>query len=168
MMRTARWISLGALALLPTLVIAASPAATGVDALFTSADPALNANKQVVYHIVRDLLEANHWDLADRLIAENYVQHNPNAPDGRAAVVGYFTQVLKVTPTPIPEKLGMKILAVSAEGDLVTVLYPRTVKDPSRPGGSYRTTWFDTWRIRDGQAVEHWDPALLNESPDLN
>jgi predicted SnoaL-like aldol condensation-catalyzing enzyme len=33
--------------------------------LFTSPDPKLNANKQVVLHIMRDLLEANHWEMAD-------------------------------------------------------------------------------------------------------
>lgn len=61
----------------------------------------------------------------------------------------------------------MKIVAVMPEGGLVTVLYPRTVKDVSVRGGSYSTTWFDTWRIKDGKAVEHWDPALMNEAPDL-
>ena len=34
------------------------------ESLFTSPDPKLNANKQVVLHIMRDLLEANHWDNA--------------------------------------------------------------------------------------------------------
>ncbi len=35
------------------------------DALFTSPDPQLNINKQAAYHIMKDLLEANHWELAD-------------------------------------------------------------------------------------------------------
>ncbi|MDP9588576.1 UNVERIFIED_ORG: putative SnoaL-like aldol condensation-catalyzing enzyme [Shinella zoogloeoides] len=138
-------------------VVAQEPviAAQNADQLFTSPDPMLNANKQVVYRIMRDLLDAGHWDKAGELLSDEYVQRNPN------------TQVLKVQPRPIPEKLSMKIVAVMAEGDLVTVLYPRTVKDAQAPGGTYSTTWFDTWRIKDGKAVEHWDPALLNEAPDL-
>lgn len=60
----------------------------------------------------------------------------------------------------------MKIVAVIAEGDLVTVIYPRTIKDLAAPGGAYVTAWFDTWRIENGKAAEHWDPALLNEAPD--
>jgi hypothetical protein len=36
------------------------------EALFTSPDPRLNANKQVVLHIVRDLLEAGRWSDAPR------------------------------------------------------------------------------------------------------
>ena len=150
-------------------VVAQEPviAAQNADELFTSPDPMLNANKQVVYRIMRDLLDAGHWDKASELLSDEYLQHNPNAKSGRDAVVYYFTQVLKVQPRPISEELNMKIVAVMAEGDLVTVLYPRTVKDAQAPGGTYSTTWFDTWRIKDGKAVEHWDPALLNEAPDL-
>ncbi|MBY6261871.1 hypothetical protein EI613_08025 [Azospirillum sp. 412522] len=131
------------------------------EALFTSPDPALNANKQVVYGIIRDLLEAGHWDMADRYLSEEYVQHNPNAASGRAAVVDYFTKVRQVKPQPISAKLKTPIVSVTAEGDLVVVAYPRQVKDPKHPAGGYSTTWFDMWRIRDGKAVEHWDPALL-------
>lgn len=142
-------------------------AAPNAEALFTSPDPQLHANKQVVYHIIRDLLEAGHWDKADLYISEEYIQHNPNARSGRAAVVDFFTKVLGVKPRPIPDRLGMKITSVTAEGDLVIVTYPRTVKDPKHPAGGYSTTWFDMWRIKDGKAVEHWDPALVGEAPDL-
>ncbi len=141
--------------------------AQNVDQLFTSPDPQLNANKQVVYRILRDLLDAGHWNKADELLSEEYIQHNPNAKSGRSAVVDYFTKVLKVEPRPIPETLDMKVVAVTAEGDLVTVLYRRTVSNPAAPGGAYTTTWYDTWRIENGKATEHWDPALLGESPDL-
>lgn len=141
--------------------------AKNVEQLFTSPDPKLNANKQVVFHIIRDLLDAGQWDKADQYLTQSYIQHNPNAKSGRAAVVDYFTKVLKVQPKPTPEKLNMKIVSVTAEGDLVSVIYPRTVKDPKVPGGSYTTAWFDTWRIEDGKAAEHWDPALLDEAPDL-
>lgn len=135
------------------------------EALFTSSDPRLHANKQVAYQIIRELLEAGHWNRADRYLSERYIQHNPNAQSGRDAVVQYFTGVLKVKPRAIPERISTPIVAVMAEGDLVTVLYPRTVQGPN---GRYTTTWFDTWRIRDGKADEHWDPALKGEAPDLS
>ena len=135
--------------------------------LFTSADPQLHANKQVVYHIIRDLIEAGHWERAGEYISDDYIQHNPNAQSGLAPVIEYFTKVLKVEPKPLPDKLGLPIVAVTAEGDLVTVLYRRTVEDPDHPDGGYTTTWFDTWRIENGKAAQHWDPALLGESPNL-
>ncbi len=134
-------------------------AASDPESLFTSPDPKLHANKQVVYGIIRDLLEANHWDKADQYLTERYIQHNPNAASGRAGVVAYFTEVLKVTPSPIPEKIKTPVAFVTAEGDLVTVGLVREVKDEKDPAKSYTTTWFDTWRIKDGKADEHWDPA---------
>ena len=86
------------------------------ESLFKSPDPKLNANKQVVYGIFRDLLEANHWELADKYLTERYIQHNPNAASGRAGVVAFFTQVMKVQPKPIQKKLTSKIVSVTAEG----------------------------------------------------
>jgi predicted SnoaL-like aldol condensation-catalyzing enzyme len=134
--------------------------AADAEALFTSPDPKLHLNKQAAYHIVRDLLEAGHWELADKWLTERYIQHNPNAASGRAAVVKFFTNVLKVQPKPIPARLTQKVVAVVAEGDYVVVITPRVVKDPNDPTKTYTTGWFDMWRFVDGKADEHWDGAL--------
>jgi predicted SnoaL-like aldol condensation-catalyzing enzyme len=133
--------------------------ASDPDALFQSSDPKLRANKQAAYHIVKDLLEAGHWELADRYLTERYIQHNPNAASGRDGVVKFFTEVLKVEPKPIPEKMATRVVSVVAEGDLVTVATVRDVKDSKDPTKGYTTTWFDMWRFKDGKADEHWDPA---------
>jgi predicted SnoaL-like aldol condensation-catalyzing enzyme len=66
---------------------------------------------------------------------------------------------MKVKPTPVSEKMKSKIVAVLAEGDLVTVAYVLDMKDPKDPTKTYTTTWFDMWRFKDGKADEHWDPA---------
>lgn len=138
------------------------------EALFTSPDPKLHANKQVVYFIIRDLLEANHWELAEKYLSKEYLQYNPNAASGRDSVVNYFTKIRKVKPSPMKEKIEQyKVVSVLAEGDLVTVAFARTVKDEKDPKNSYTTTWFDMWRIKDGKAVEHWDSALKGEAPNL-
>jgi predicted SnoaL-like aldol condensation-catalyzing enzyme len=134
-------------------------AASDLEALFRSNDPKLHVNKQAAYHIVKDLLEAGHWELADQYLTERYIQHNPNAASGRAGVVKFFTEVLKVKPKPIPEKMATKVVSVVAEGDLVVVAFVREVKDAKDPAKSYTTTWFDMWRFKDGKADEHWDPA---------
>ena len=135
--------------------------ATDPETLFHSSDPTLDTNKQAAYHIVRDLLEAGHWELADKYLTERYVQHNPNAASGRAGVVKYFTEVRKVKPVPIPEKMKTKVVSVVAEGDLVVVAYVHELKDAHDSSKSYTTTWFDMWRFKHGKADEHWDPATL-------
>ena len=134
-------------------------AAPDVDALFHSKDPKLDANKQVAYHIVKDLLEAGHWERANEYLTDRYIQHNPLAASGLAGVVHFFVDVRKVKPTPVPAKMKTKVVAVTAEGDLVTVAYVREYPDPKDPSKSYTTTWFDMWRFQDGKADEHWDPA---------
>lgn len=152
--------SLGALVATSASAQEAVVEAADKEALFTSPDPQLNANKQVAYKIIRDLLEANHWDKAGDYLTERYIQHNPNAASGRQGVVDFFTKVLKVEPTPIPEKIKTPVVFVQAEGDLVTVATVRTEKDPKDPSKTYTTTWYDTWRIKDGKADEHWDSAV--------
>ena len=134
--------------------------APDVEALFTSPDPKLHRNKQAAYHIERDLLESGHWELADRWLTERYIQHNPNAASGRAGVVAFFTQVLKVVPKPIPVRLAEPVVAVVAEGDYIVVVTPRVLQDPKDPTKRYSTGWFDMWRFVDGKADEHWDGAV--------
>jgi predicted SnoaL-like aldol condensation-catalyzing enzyme len=134
-------------------------AAPDPDALFTSSDEKLHRNKQAAYHIVKDLLECNHWDQAHKYIDKGYIQHNPNAADGLDAVVKFFVDIIKVKPTPIPEKMKTKVVSVVAEGDLVTVAFVKEEKH-ARTGEKYTTTWFDQWRFVDGKAIEHWDGAL--------
>src|SRR6202142_107657 len=103
-------------------------AASDTDALFHSKDKKLDRNKQAAYHIEKDLLEANHWDEADKWLAPEYLQHNPNVKSGRAGVAAVFSSTRK--PTPVPEHLGAKVAFVSAEGDYVTVATVAERMDP--------------------------------------
>lgn len=135
------------------------------EALFTSKDPKLHRNKQAALKIVKNLLEANHWDEAPQYMTPRYIQHNPLAASGRDAVVHFFVDVLKRTPAPIPERMKTKVVAVQAEGDYVTVSFVQENPVPGDPGKTYTTTWFDMWRFVDGKADEHWDPATLPPAP---
>ena len=130
------------------------------ESLFTSKDPKLNANKQVVMHIMRDLLEAGHWDLAPMYLSPRYLQHNPNVASGLQPVLTYFAG----RPSkPIPDKKSWttQVVSVVAEGDYVTVAVARSLPDPRDPTKMYTTTWFDMWRIMDGKADEHWDYGTI-------
>jgi predicted SnoaL-like aldol condensation-catalyzing enzyme len=142
-----------------TRFVAQAPV-TGVahaESLFTDPDPKLHANKQVVLHIVRDLLECNHWDEADKWLTPEYIQHNPLVVSGRAAVVKFFGSRPR---KPVPEQMQTRVVAVIAEGDLVVVAFPREHEDPKDPSKTDTTTWFDMWRISQGKAAEHWDGAV--------
>ncbi len=135
------------------------------ESLFNSPDPQLHRNKQAALNIIKVLLEANQWDRASEFLTDRYIQHNPLAASGLDAVIHYFTQVAKVKPTPVLDRTQRPIVAVQAEGDFVTVLFVRELPVPGKPGETYTTTWFDTWRFVDGKADEHWDPATLPAAP---
>ena len=126
--------------------------------LFTSPDRKLNANKQVVLHIVRDLLEAGHWTDAPKYISKQYFQHNPNVPSGLDPVMKFFGG-MPSHPIPGPHEWKTQVASVTAEGDLVVVATVRSLK--TKDGKPYTSTWFDMWRIKDGMADEHWDGATI-------
>ncbi len=104
-------------------------AAPDPEALFTSPDPKLNRNKQAALHIEKDLLESHRWNEADKWLTQKYIQHNPQAASGLPGVVKFFTEVLKQQPLPIQTPTKVPIVAVQAEGDDVTVLTVRHMKD---------------------------------------
>ena len=149
-------------ALTPSPVVAQAPVvgSSNPEALFTSSDPKLHANKQVVLHIMRDLLEANQWQDAPKYLTKEYIQHNPNIASGLDPVMKFFG-TRKPGPIPDAKSWRTKIVSVVAEGDLVVVGIVRELPDPRAPGKTYTTTWFDMWRIKDGKADEHWDYGTI-------
>jgi len=96
-------------------------------------------------------------DVIDELLAEDYVQHNPSALQGREGVKHFFTNVI---PLPLTGDLaadGTLYVNIIAEGDMV-------VRQEVRKNGML----VDIFRVRDGFLAEHWDawrPAEGHERP---
>jgi predicted SnoaL-like aldol condensation-catalyzing enzyme len=126
-------------------------------ALLASADPALAANKRLVYDFWREVFEGGHLELADKYLAEGYVQHNPNVPTGRAGFVAFFAKFSE--PQPIAGQVQAPLVSIVAERDLVTLVFVKELPDPADASRKYTTTWFDLFRVADGKIVEHWDAA---------
>jgi len=125
-------------------------------AMLADADSRLAANKRLVYDFWREVFEAGHMDLANKYMAESYIQHNPNVATGRAAFVDFFSKMTK--PTPIQPNVKAPLVAIVADGDLVVLSFASKRKDPKDPSKSYTTTWFDMFRVENGKIAEHWDP----------
>ena len=103
-------------------------------------------NKQTVARLF-DAFRAGDVDAFDELIAEDYVQHNPQADNGLAAVKEFFRPVGPV---------DVDVYRVIAAGDLVAA------------HSHYKTfnmAAVDIWRFDDdGKLIEHWD--VLQEIPE--
>jgi predicted SnoaL-like aldol condensation-catalyzing enzyme len=125
--------------------------------LLQSSDPKLAANKKLVYDCWREVLEGGHLEFADKYLAENYMQHNPNAATGRKGFVDFFSKFAK--PQPIVDTIKAPVVAIVAEGDMVVISFASKLPDPADSTKTYTTTWFDMFRIEKGKLAEHWDGA---------
>ena len=123
-------------------------------------------NLNMVLQLWREVIEAHHTELADKYLAEDYIQHNPNVPTGRAAFLKMFNGV---PPTnPIPEKLTQPPVVEGAKGDFVWLVFEDKTKDPHDPSKIYYYDSFDLLRIQNGKVQEHWDSEKRSSgSPDF-
>lgn len=115
------------------------------------------SNKRLVERLMQLLVNPDTARQASDLIAENYIQHNPNIPDGREPILAFAS-----TQEGRQAKETMQVAGPAqfvAEGNYVVMIQPLVRPDPCRPGETYILSWFDMWRVEDGRVVEHWDAA---------
>jgi predicted SnoaL-like aldol condensation-catalyzing enzyme len=134
-------------------VVAASPDAQR--AMLASGDSQLAANKKLVWDMWRTFLQAGDINAADKYLAPEYHQHNPNADTGLEGVKAYFRAAGRAATSPKDSIDGL--VAITAERDLVTIARVRELTD--KGGSKYTTTTFDMFRVANGKIVEHWDIA---------
>nr|WP_315488932.1 nuclear transport factor 2 family protein [uncultured Rhodoferax sp.] len=127
--------------------------------MLASTDAKLAANKQLVYDFWREVFEGGNLDLAEKYLTETYIQHNPNVPTGRTGFVEFFQKFSK--PKPIQPRIKTPLVAILAEGDLVTLVFLSELPHPKEAGKKYTSTWFDMFRIENGKIAEHWDADRL-------
>jgi predicted SnoaL-like aldol condensation-catalyzing enzyme len=106
----------------------------------------------------RVVIFGGHLDQAPKYQAEDYIQHNPNVPTGRAGFVEFFGKFSK-PKNPIPAKLDNPPVVTGAKGDYVWLIFETESKDPRDPSKTYHSNSFDVLRIQNGKVQEHWDSA---------
>jgi predicted SnoaL-like aldol condensation-catalyzing enzyme len=139
-------------------------------ALLRSPDPALAANKKVVFDMWRAIIQGGHTELAPQYFTEGYIQHNPNVASGRDAMVAYMKQTRPVRP--IEPNIHFPVVDIVAEGDVVVVATVSYAPDPADPSKKYAGAHFDMFRLEHGKIAEHWDsvpkdPAMLRTDPNI-
>lgn len=126
--------------------------------MLQSKDSQLAKNKRLVYDFWRVVFEGGHLDKAPDYMLESYIQHNPNVPTGRKAFVDFFSKF--AVAKPVADTIKAPLIAIIADGDLVTLVFKQTYPEPKDPTKTYTSTWFDMLRIENGKIAEHWDPAM--------
>lgn len=124
----------------------------------------LEANKQIVLAMMERLVDPDRSHEARQYLTEGYIQHNPNIESGADGVIAWThseqARRARESMRPAPEA---PILI--AEADKVVMILARDLPDPDDPDKTYRSYWFDMWRIEDGKLAEHWDAAPKEASP---
>ena len=125
--------------------------------------PQEQKNLEIANVEFKDILQYGHVELADRVMAASYIQHNPNVPTGRAAFVDFFSRIRK--PEPIKAEWKDKPLLTIVSGSYVFYMFKRTLMDPDDTSKTYPAYWFDMVRVDNGLVQEHWDSAVKNAPP---
>lgn len=141
-----------ALAQVPVEVIPANQQ----EAWLQDSNPEDAADKRLVYDFWRKVLVARDVDAAMELMHEDYIQHNPNFPTGRAGILGFLSQMETLETMPYIADL----VAITADAGYVTMAFKREMENPN-DGSTYTTTWFDMFRVDGDVIVEHWDYGTI-------
>jgi predicted SnoaL-like aldol condensation-catalyzing enzyme len=105
----------------------------------------VEANKELVRRLQRELMESRNLDAVDRFFSERFVSHNtpPGLPPGVAGVKAFMTGLRDTLPD-----LEVEIDQLVAEGDWVAVA-------TTMRSGKVAVTGVDMVRFDDGRIVEH-------------
>jgi predicted SnoaL-like aldol condensation-catalyzing enzyme len=118
-------------------------------------------NKKIVRDFYEEVFRKRDLCAVDRFMYDDYIQHNPDARQGKAGFVefheGFFAAVPDFCAT---------INQIVADGDLVFVYNTITGTHTGEGFLGYTPTGnrihfdaVDMFRLRDGKLCEHWDVA---------
>jgi predicted SnoaL-like aldol condensation-catalyzing enzyme len=155
--------------LLGTAAMAQQPANPTPGCKATPAE--LEANKKVAMEFFRQ--GADRVAVAD----PSYKQHNPafkkRAEENKVSDYEEFKSAFSGAgrggggqrgPGAGPQPpAGNPMEIVTAECDVVTIVHKNFRQDPTaEPGKFYEVFTFDTFRVKNGKLIEHWDSAVIN------
>ena len=105
------------------------------------------ANRKLVVTFYDQFFNAHETEEAAKVVAEDYIQHNPGVPDGKEPFVSFFTGYFAENP-----ESQARIVRSATDGDLVW-LHVQSTNGDADPGEAV----VDIFRVEDGMIVEHWD-----------
>jgi predicted SnoaL-like aldol condensation-catalyzing enzyme len=104
-------------------------------------------NRAFVIDFYERVFNRHELKVAEDLVVEKYVQHNPNFPTGRAAFIEILAKRFQQNP-----QAHARIVRSAVDGDLV-YLHTHSRLNPDDRGRAI----VNIFRVADGKVVEHWD-----------
>ncbi|MBN2041574.1 MAG: ester cyclase [Spirochaetes bacterium] len=120
-----------------------------------------NKNKKLLKEFYEVIFQEHDLDAIDRFMHDDYIQHNPDADQGKAGFLEFHVNFFKAIPDHRAD-----INMITADGNLVFVYntitgthtgegflnYPAT-------GNKIKYDVVDMFRVEKGKLAEHWDVA---------
>ena len=104
-------------------------------------------NIQLVQRFYKEVLGNFNFDLAEEIITEDYIQHNPQLRTGREGVIEAISYLKSLNLPKAPES---PVKFIFEEGDLVAAMLLVKMGENSQ-------LVMDLFRIEGGKLAEHWD-----------
>ncbi|MEM6772622.1 MAG: nuclear transport factor 2 family protein [Bacteroidota bacterium] len=118
-------------------------------------------NVSLIADFVQRLMNDHDFDyVSERFSNSSYVQHNRNIPDGMPALIRFVSDFAQKYP-----EYSYDVKHVYADGDFVIFHSQATINAKDRGNDHKGLNIIDTWRIKDGQIVEHWDALQPMDIP---
>ena len=96
-------------------------------------------------------------ELADRLIAPDYIEHDPN-------LVHLTTLHARLEAVEAPTRLESDSPAIAiVNGEYVLMMWNLSSPDPDDAARTYPWNYFQLMRVHGGKVVEHWDQDAWRE-----
>jgi predicted SnoaL-like aldol condensation-catalyzing enzyme len=119
------------------------------------------ANREVVQRFLDDVFVRHDMSRLDEYMRDDYMQHNPDCPQGKAGFLEFFGVIFGAMPD-----FHYAVKRVVADGDLVmawcTSLGTHTGGEflgQAATGNAVKFDVVDIFRMQDGLIAEHWDVA---------
>jgi steroid delta-isomerase-like uncharacterized protein len=121
---------------------------------------ALEKNKKLVETLCKTVFQNHDFSQLDEIMRDDYIQHNPDTPQGKAGFIEFFKGIFRGLPD-----FSYTVKRIIAEGDIV-VMYSTTTATHKNEwlgnpptGNKLNFDVVDIFRIEDGKIAEHWDVA---------
>jgi predicted SnoaL-like aldol condensation-catalyzing enzyme len=121
----------------------------------------IKKNREIVETFCNDVFVNHDLSLLDNYMRDDYIQHNPDVPQGKKGFIEFFKNTFKAIPD-----FRYTLDKIVADGDLV-MIYCRTTGTHTggewlgkqASGNKLDFNVVDIFRIQDGKIAEHWDVA---------
>jgi steroid delta-isomerase-like uncharacterized protein len=120
----------------------------------------LEKNKKLVETLCKTVFQNHDFSRLDEIMRDDYIQHNPDTPQGKAGFKKFFEQMFKAMPD-----WKYTIKKIIAEGDIVMMYATTTATHKGEwlgnppTGNKLNFDVVDIFRIENGKIAEHWDVA---------